>query len=107
MLTNKKVAIIGVGKIGETLLNGMIKNNLVKKENIAGSTAQEAHAQEINKKYGIQTYIDNKEMILGKDIIILAIKPQMMKQVLLNIKDIISEKQLIISIAVSYTHLTL
>ena len=38
MLTNKKVAIIGVGKIGETLLNGMIKNNLVKKENIAGST---------------------------------------------------------------------
>jgi len=99
MLTNKKVAIIGVGKIGETLLNGMIKNNLVKKENIAGSTAQEAHAQEINKKYGIKTYINNKEMILGKDIIILAIKPQMMKKVLSNIKDIISEKQLIISIA--------
>ena len=53
MLTNKKVAIIGVGKIGETLLNGMIKNNLVKKENLAGSTAQEEHAQEINKKYGL------------------------------------------------------
>lgn len=99
MLTNKKVAIIGVGKIGETLLNGMIKNNLVKKENIAGSTAQEEHAKEINKKYGIQTYINNKEMILGKDIIILAIKPQMMKKVLSSIKDIISEKQLIISIA--------
>ena len=29
MLTNKKVAIIGVGKMGETLLNGMINNNLV------------------------------------------------------------------------------
>jgi len=99
MLTNKKVAIIGVGKIGETLLNGMIKNNLVKEENITGSTAQEAHAQEINKKYGIKTYINNKEMILGKDIIILAIKPQMMKKVLSNVKDIISEKQLIISIA--------
>ena len=42
MLKDKKVAIIGVGKIGETLLNGMIKNNLVKKENIVGSTAQEA-----------------------------------------------------------------
>jgi pyrroline-5-carboxylate reductase len=99
MLKNKKVAIIGVGKIGETLLNGMIENNLVRKENLAGSTAQEEHAKEINKKYGIQTYINNKEMILGKDIIILAIKPQMMKKVLSNIKDIISEKQLIISIA--------
>ncbi len=99
MLTNKKVAIIGVGKMGETLLNGMIKNNLVKKENIAGSTAQEEHAKEINKKYGIQTYINNKEIISGKDIIIFAIKPQMMKKVLSNIKDIITEKQLIISIA--------
>jgi pyrroline-5-carboxylate reductase len=99
MLTNKKVAIIGVGKIGETLLNGMIKNDLVKKENIAGSTAQEVHAQELNKKYGILTYINNKEMILGKDIIILAIKPQMMKKVLDDIKNVISEKQLVISIA--------
>ncbi len=32
MLTNKKIAIIGVGKIGETLLSGMIKNNLVEKK---------------------------------------------------------------------------
>jgi len=47
MLTNKKVTIIGVGKIGETLLNGMLKNNLVKKENLTGSTAREEHAQEI------------------------------------------------------------
>ncbi|GAI18630.1 unnamed protein product, partial [marine sediment metagenome] len=38
-------------------------------------------------------------MISGKDIIILAIKPQTMKKVLSDIKDIISEKQLIISIA--------
>ncbi|GAH28204.1 unnamed protein product, partial [marine sediment metagenome] len=82
-----------------TLLNGMIKNSLVRKENLAGSTAQEERAQEINKKYGIKTYINNKEMISGKDIIILAIKPQMMKKVLSNIKDVITKKQLIISIA--------
>ncbi len=99
MLTNKKIAIIGVGKMGETLLNSMIKNNLVKKENLAGSTAQEEHAKEINKKYGIMTYLNNKEMVLGKDVIILAIKPQTMKKVISDIKDVISERQLIISIA--------
>ena len=99
MLTNKKVAIIGVGKMGETLLNSMIQNNLVKKENLSGSTAQEKHVKKINKKYNIKTHLNNKEMVLGKDIIILAIKPQMMKKVLSDIKDIISEKQLIISIA--------
>jgi len=99
MLTNKKVAIIGVGKMGETLLNSMIKNNLVKKENLTGSTAQEEHAKEINKKYGIRTYTDNQEMILEKDIIIIAVKPQMMKKVISEIKEVITEKQLIISIA--------
>ncbi|MEA2087170.1 MAG: pyrroline-5-carboxylate reductase, partial [Candidatus Caldatribacteriota bacterium] len=99
MLTNKKVAIIGVGKMGETLLDSMIKNNLVKKENLSGSTAQEEHAKEIGKKYGISTHINNKEMILEKDIIVLAIKPQMMKKVISEIKEVVTEKQLIISIA--------
>lgn len=99
MFTNKKVAIIGVGKMGETLLNSMIKNNLVKKENLSGSTAQEEHAKEISKKYDIRTYIDNKEMVLGKDIIILAVKPQMIKKVATEIKEVVTERQLIISIA--------
>jgi len=99
MLTNKKVAIIGVGKMGETLLNSMIKNNLMKKENLTGSTAQEEHAKEINKKYGIRTYTNNQEMILGKDIIIFAIKPQMMKKVIFDIKEVVTERQLVISIA--------
>jgi len=99
MLTNKKIAIIGVGKMGGTLVNSIIKNKLVKKENIVGSTGRREHAKEINKKYGIKTYINNKEMILGKDIIILAIKPQMIKKVLSEIKDVILEEQLIISIA--------
>ncbi|HAJ33078.1 MAG TPA: pyrroline-5-carboxylate reductase [Candidatus Atribacteria bacterium] len=99
MLTNKKIAIIGVGKMGETLLNSMIKNNLAKKENLSGSTAQEEHAKEISKKYDVRTYIDNKEMVLGKDIIILAVKPQMMKKVISEVKEEVTERQLIISIA--------
>ena len=99
MLTNKKIAIIGVGKMGGTLVNSIVKNKLVKKENLCGSTAQEEHAKEINKKYGIKTYINNKEMISGKEIIILAVKPQMMKKVLSEIKEVATEEQLIISIA--------
>ncbi|GAB4113252.1 MAG: pyrroline-5-carboxylate reductase [Candidatus Caldatribacteriota bacterium] len=99
MFVGKKIAIIGVGKMGETLLSGIIKNNLVRKEDLSGSTAQEEHAKKIAEKYNIMTYIENKEMIIGKDIIILAIKPQMIRKVINEIKDVVSEKQLIISIA--------
>jgi len=99
MLINKKVAIIGVGKMGEILLDSMIKNNLVKRENLSGSTAREEHAEEINKKYQVRTYLDNKKMVLQKDVIILALKPQMIKKVIFEIKEVVTEKQLIISIA--------
>ena len=75
MLKDKTIAVIGVGKMGGTLINSVIKNDLIKKENLFGSTAQEKHAKEINLKYKIKTYVNNEEMILGKDIIILAIKP--------------------------------
>ena len=71
MLKDKTIAVIGVGKMGGTLINSVIKNDLIKKENLFGSTAQEKHAKEINLKYKIKTYVNNEEMILGKDIIIL------------------------------------
>jgi pyrroline-5-carboxylate reductase len=99
MLKDKTVAVIGVGKMGGTLINSVIKNDLIKKENLFGSTAQEKHAKEINLKYKIKTYVNNEEMILGKDIIILAVKPQLMKKVISQIKEVVTEKQLVISIA--------
>lgn len=99
MLKGKKIAVIGVGKMGGTLIDSLIKNNIIKKENLFGSTTREEHAKEIQKKYQIKTYVNNEEMILGKDIIILAIKPQLMKKVIAQIKEVLTEKQLIISIA--------
>ena len=99
MLKGKKIAVIGVGKMGGTLIDSLIKNNIIKKENLFGSTTREEHAKEIQKKYQIKTYVNNEEMILGKDIIILAIKPQLMKKVIGQIKEVLTEKQLIISIA--------
>ena len=49
MLRDKKIAIIGVGKMGGTLVNSVIKNDLIKKENLFGSTAQEKHAKVISR----------------------------------------------------------
>ena len=99
MLKDKTIAVIGVGKMGGTLVNSVLKNNLINKENLCGSNAQEEEAKETNLKYKIKTYTNNKEMVLGKDIIILAVKPQLMKKVISQIKDVITEKQLFISIA--------
>lgn len=99
MLKDKKVAIIGVGRMGGILLNSFMQSGLVMKENLVGSNSRKERADYIGKKYGIKTYTNNKELVIGKDIIIIAVEPILVRDVLYEIKEIVHKKQLIISIA--------
>jgi len=103
MLQNKKVAVIGVGKIGGTLLSGLIRNKIIKKEHLAGSTAHQQSSAQAEAKYGIEMYRDNAALVKGRDIIILAVKPQTIKRVLAEIKEVAHEDQLIITLAAATT----
>lgn len=98
-----KIAIVGVGKIGGALVEGLLKNEVIERDNLVGSTAHQESAEQISKKYGIKTYLDNEEMIEGKDVIILAVKPQVMGTVLKEIKGKIKSDQLVITIAAAIT----
>lgn len=103
MLADKSISVIGVGKLGEALISGLINSNTVSKNNITGSVAHENSRDSLREKLGIDILLDNRALIRGKDIVILALKPQKMAQVLNEIKDIVTENQLIISVAASMT----
>lgn len=103
MMQGKKIAVIGVGKIGGTLVKGLLNSQLVRPGDLVGSTAHEEHAIQVAETYGIKTYLDNAAMVAGKDIVILALKPQVMGKVLDEIRDVVTEKQLIISVAAAIT----
>lgn len=104
MLIDKKVTVIGVGKIGESLISGLISAGKLRKENITGTVRHmESLARISSKLPDLQVTLNNAEAIKGKDLIILAIKPQVMKDVLADIAEELLEDQLIISIAASVT----
>jgi pyrroline-5-carboxylate reductase len=103
MLWDKKVAVIGVGKIGGTLVSGLLRNRVVKKENLAGSTAHAESAKDIAKSLKIQIVRDNAALVKGREIIILAVKPQTIQKVLSEIKDSLTEDQLVITLAAART----
>jgi pyrroline-5-carboxylate reductase len=103
MTQGKKIAIIGVGKIGGTLVKGLLESRMVEPNDLVGSTAHEEHAIQVTETYGIRTYLDNAAMVAGRDIIILAVKPQVMEKVLVEIRDAVTEEQLIISLAAAIT----
>jgi pyrroline-5-carboxylate reductase len=99
MKLKENLAIIGVGKMGDTLISSLIKNKVVEPEQIFGTTSREETASKIRKKHQILVGTDNQQAVSRSDIIILAVKPQMIKRVLLQILPELSEGKIIISIA--------
>lgn len=103
VLNDKKIGIIGVGTIGGTLVDALIKNDIVARERIIGSTSHEASAQEVSEKYGIETTTDNTEIADEADIVVLAVEPQLIEKVLDGVSGSFSPDQLVISVAAGIT----
>ncbi|MEJ2641538.1 MAG: pyrroline-5-carboxylate reductase [Desulfosarcinaceae bacterium] len=99
ILNSKKIGFIGSGNMGEALINGLIVSGSSTPDHIICSDIRENQLQRIQSTYGIQTTTDNIEVVKQADIIIYAIKPQIMAQVLMETADHLDMSKLIISIA--------
>ncbi len=103
MLNRKKIAVIGVGKIGEALVTGLLKQGAVDRGNIAGSVGHPESAQRVQDRLGIEVQINNHQIVQEKDIILLAVKPQNMNQVIRELAGSLHPDQLVITVAASIT----
>jgi pyrroline-5-carboxylate reductase len=99
LLNSKRIGFIGSGNMGEALINGLIVSGSSKPDYIICSDIREDHLARLQATYGIQTTTDNTEVVKKADIIIYAIKPQIMAQVLMETADYLDRSKLIISIA--------
>lgn len=103
MLKNKKIAVIGVGKLGEALISGLLKHKDLNPEDIAGSVKHERSIKRVSDRLPIKVVLDNNELVADRDIIILSVKPQNMDHVLAELNPHLTRDQLIISVAASVT----
>jgi pyrroline-5-carboxylate reductase len=103
VLKGKKLAVLGVGKLGEALISGLLKHGDLTAGDITGSVAHEGSLQRVSDRLGIQVSLDNKAVVKDRDLIIIAVKPQNMDKVAREISDVVNEKQLVISVAASVT----
>src|SRR5665647_152049 len=97
-MVNKKVSIIGCGNIGISLLQGLLRGQTIPAEN---TTATRRNIRELDylKEYGVKLMADNLIAIKESDLIIIAVKPYNIGNVLEELKDHLSPgKQLVISV---------
>jgi pyrroline-5-carboxylate reductase len=103
MLEGKKLAVVGVGKLGEALIAGLLKNKVLTPSDVTGSVGHESSIARVKERLGIEVSLDNKSVVLGKDIVILAVKPQNMDKVAREIASSLTPSQLVITVAASVT----
>lgn len=96
---NKKIGFIGCGNMGKAILGGIIRSKEVFKENIFVSTKSKDSKLKIEEEFKVNVSLDNKEIVDFSDILFLAIKPNIFKDVLTELRDNIKKDTIIISIA--------
>lgn len=98
-----KLGFIGLGNMASAMIGGILKEGIAKPEQIIGSSKTEKTAEEKAAKFGIETCTDNKKTAARADVLVLAVKPQFFPEVIAEIRDMVKEEALIISIAAGKT----
>ncbi|MFW5999322.1 MAG: pyrroline-5-carboxylate reductase [Halanaerobiaceae bacterium] len=101
-----KLAIIGLGNMGTALLEGIIDSGILRVEDIIGCDIK-VNNKEKNPEYrDIRTIKNNKFGVKKADVVLLAVKPQVIDQVLDDIRGVLDGKLLIsIAAGISLSHL--
>ena len=99
MLKDKKISIIGTGNMGEALVSGLVSSELSMPGNIICTDVREDKIELVKEKYGVGITKDNIEAVEASEVIIYAVKPQIIASVLKETAQVLDMSKLIISIA--------
>jgi pyrroline-5-carboxylate reductase len=98
-LKKKKIAILGAGNMGEALAKGLLRAGKVLPDALTCTDARAERREDVHKRYGVVVTGDNRAAAAQADIIVLAVKPQVIDHLLDEIAPAVDAKKLVISIA--------
>lgn len=93
-----KLGFIGTGNMATAILGGIIKNEIFRPDEIIGSDISEAGREKVKNSYGIHVTDDNVKAAEA-EVVILSVKPQFYEETIREIRDVIRQEQIVITIA--------
>ncbi|TXR91962.1 pyrroline-5-carboxylate reductase [Bacillus sp. SH7-1] len=96
---DKQIGFIGCGNMGMAIIGGMLNKHIVSSNHIICSDLNTTNLENASEKYGITTTTDNNEVAKNADILILSIKPDLYPLVINEIKEVIKNDAIIVTIA--------
>ncbi len=101
-LKNKKIAVIGAGNMGEALVAGMLATRVVKPDDIHATDVVEDRLDRLKARYQVRIGSENEAAVAWADVVILAVEPQVLDQVLNDLRPVLTEAKLLLSVAAGY-----
>jgi pyrroline-5-carboxylate reductase len=98
-----KIAFIGGGNMGEAIIKSLLEKKICLPADIAVSDISETRRNYLKQQYGVSVTANTKDAVRGKEVVILAVKPQNISEALADLKGNITSSQLILSIAAGVT----
>ena len=98
-MENRKIGLLGAGNMAGALIRGLLGSKSLRPEQIRASDVRADQLAELENSYGILTHSDNSELLAWANVVVLAVKPQVVGQVLDQIASQIKSDTPLISIA--------
>ncbi|MGV8964435.1 MAG: pyrroline-5-carboxylate reductase [Candidatus Saccharimonadaceae bacterium] len=96
-MKNKKIAIIGIGNMGGAIVKGLIKSSFISLSDIYVSDRKEATREKMDA-LGVSSFRSNVEAVRNADVVIVAVKPYHIEGVINELKTVLTEDKILISI---------
>jgi pyrroline-5-carboxylate reductase len=97
-METQRIAFVGSGVMAEVMINGLLTREVTKPEQIWASGPRTERADQLHERYGVRVTTDNAEAVRNGDLVVLAVKPQTLAKVLLELRGSIRHEHVVMSI---------
>jgi len=95
----RKVAILGTGKIGESLLAGLLSSGWRSADEVVVTARRAERTDELAERYSVPATLDNAAAADGAGLVVVAVKPQDIEVLLQDLTGRITPEQTVLSVA--------
>ena len=98
VLEGAPIAFIGAGAMAEAMIGGLLTNQLVSPDAITASHPRAPRGKDLSERYRIRATVDNRAAARGAEIVVLSVKPQVLRDVFKDLRGSLKPESLVISI---------
>jgi pyrroline-5-carboxylate reductase len=99
VVDERKVAILGTGRIGEAFVSGLLSSGWRRPEEIAGTARRAERVAELRERHAIEATLSNQDAARGAALVVIAVKPQDIDGLLDEVGEVILPEQTVLTVA--------